>query len=267
MEQEKPTPTKTKKTKAEIARENGKKGGRPRGSRTKKGPAEKAAQSLKEAAAKTRARQRDEQKPGEKPDETSAPIILLLQACTAKEQAFILELVAHPDEPHRHAFRRAGFSAADDDVADSNAARVLSRDRVQRALEALRAEVLARRIESAVMDGEEAMERITRFGRADIGLVLGPEDPLSRLPESIRLCIKSVRETKYGRVIELHDALRANEDLAKAAGRLKETHEHKHTLRPLTDEEVRQLPDDALEQALAGARALRAVLGGGSAHA
>lgn len=169
------------------------------------------------------------------PTHTETPVpadtlaVTLLRACTGREQAFILELVAHPDLTHREAFRRAGYcKGSADNSLDANAAKVLKRDRVQKALIALRTVALESKVAAVVMTGEEALERLSTFARADIGQILGPDDVLSKLPPEVRQTIKAVRPTRYGRVIELFDSLRATELMAKAAGKLTEKHEHEH---------------------------------------
>lgn len=164
----------------------------------------------------------------ETPVPADALAVTLLRACTGREQAFILELVAHPDLTHREAFRRAGFSWKSDNSIDANGSKVLRRDRVKKALAALRTAALESKVAAVVMTGEEALERLSTFARADIGQILGPDDPLSKLSLEVRQTIKAVRPTRYGRVIELFDSLRATELMAKASGKLTEKHEHDH---------------------------------------
>ena len=164
--------------------------------------------------------------------ETPAPAVNplaldLLQACTPHEQAFILELVAHPELPQYEAYRRSGYGPnSSDDTADANARKVLARDRVQAALNALRRNVLEIKATEAVMTGEEALGRLSLYARSDIGQIVGPDHPISKLPREARLVIKAVRPTRYGDVIELYDAMRATELMAKAGGKLKDHVEH-----------------------------------------
>jgi hypothetical protein len=113
-------------------------------------------------------------------------------------------------------YELAGYKG-EGNVRRANACKLLTRDRISAAIAAR----LASRVERlSVMDGDEAMGRITMYARGDIGKVLGPNDPLSKLPEDVRLLIKSVREGKFGRHIEMYDALKANELLATAGGKL-----------------------------------------------
>lgn len=120
---------------------------------------------------------------------------------------------------------------------------------------------MAQRVERLqIMDGDEAMGRMTLFARSDIGKVLGPNDPLSRLPENVRLTIKSVADTKFGRRIELHDALRAVETIAKASGRLKDHHQHEYEFKAVTEEDLVGMSDEDVEQALAAARQVAKLL-------
>lgn len=142
---------------------------------------------------------------------------------TAKELLFVEHYFAAANFNASVAYQLAGFQSTPGSVR-GNASRLIARDRVQQAVSARMAALVQQaRTGGGVMNGDEAMERLSLYARADIGKVLGPEDPIAKLPDEIRLCVKSVRETKYGRVIELHDALHATETLGKAAGRLKET--------------------------------------------
>lgn len=163
-----------------------------------------------------------------KPVPANTLAVTLLRACTGREQAFVLELVAHPDLTHREAFTRAGYSGKSDISIDANAAKVLRRDRVAKALAALRTEKLSHQVQTVVMTGDEALARLTQYARADIGAVLGPDSAISNLPAEVRQSIKAIRPGRYGTVIELHDAMRATELMAKAGGKLAEKHEHEH---------------------------------------
>lgn len=80
----------------------------------------------------------------------------------------------------------------------------------------------------AIMTGQEALERLSNHARADVWpAILGRNDPIAKLPLEVRICIRSVRPTKEGRVIELYDGQRATELLAKAGGALTDKVEHK----------------------------------------
>jgi phage terminase small subunit len=91
--------------------------------------------------------------------------------------------------------------------------------RIEKAADAIQADTIIR---TKIMGGDEALERLSLYARADIGAVLGPDDPISQLPAEVRATIKGVRETPHGRNIELYDSMRATELLAKAGGKLKE---------------------------------------------
>lgn len=181
---------KPKLTKAEAARLNGRKGTRPR----------------------KPASQRAIQSPAiENPFKLSPRELLFVEAYSGAAQ-----FQAGP------AYQLTGFKGKPA-TARVLGSRMLTRDHVQRAL----AQKLAQRVERLkLMDGDEALERLSLYGRADIGKVLDPNDPLAKLPDEVRLCIKSVRPNQFGRVIELHDAMHAAEVLAKVAGKLVDKHEH-----------------------------------------
>jgi hypothetical protein len=104
----------------------------------------------------------------------------------------------------------------------ANACRLIGRDRIGLAI----ARKVAERTQRLqAMAGDEALERLTRVGRSTIRELLPPGHYLRALPDEVLMLVKSVRPTKYGDVIEVHDAMRAVELLAKAAGKLKDVHE------------------------------------------
>lgn len=197
----------SKLSKAEAARLNGQNGGRPRKDGSK--PKPKTERASVSTAPET-------QKPT-----APAPAVDNPHNLDPRELLFVECYCGVSRFNASDAYLRSGYKGTPGKVSGL-AARLIARDRVA----AMVADRLGERIRAVQMDGDEAIERLSRFARADIGQVLGPDDPLSKLPDEIRLCIKTVRPTQHGRVIELYDAMRATEDLAKAAGRLKETHEH-----------------------------------------
>lgn len=115
------------------------------------------------------------------------------------------------------AYRIAGY-AGTGSGARVNASKLLTSTNVAAAIaERREAKELA-----LVMGGDEAMQRLSVIGRADIGNVLAPDDPINKLPAEVRATIKSVKPGRYGRTLELHDSMKAIELCAKAGGKLKE---------------------------------------------
>jgi hypothetical protein len=74
-----------------------------------------------------------------------------------------------------------------------------------------------------VLTGDEALARLSSIARADITLFLPKTHRLRKLPADLRVLIKAIRPTAHGEYLELHDAMRATELLARAGGKLKET--------------------------------------------
>lgn len=145
---------------------------------------------------------------------------------TSKETAFVAAYLGGAARGNgAKAAVLAGYAKGS---AKVTASRLLRKPNVKLALANFRdglanqAAAAAHIVQSKVMSGEEALERLTLYARADIGRVLGENDPLSKLPDEVRATIKSVRPSRYGRTIELHDSMRATELLAKAGGKLKE---------------------------------------------
>lgn len=186
-------------TRSEAARLNGQRGGRPRKSRDVS-----AGESTERPQATDRA------------DDPAFALTANPFGLTAREQRFVEAYVA---DPNAHAAYKLAHPRCSDRTAYTNGAAVLRKTHIQQALDAERRAQWVRR----QMDGDEALARIANVARGDIGDVLPESDRLKLLPEDVRRRIKSIRETKYGREIVLYDALHANEVIAKATGKLKET--------------------------------------------
>lgn len=215
-------------SKAEAARLNSKKGGRPRKTRDASPPPSVSAPTETNPPA----------------PETDASALNNPFNLTAKELLFVAAYCGAALGNATKAYALAGFKGTGS-VARSNACNLLAKDRVAKAVGA----GLAKRVEQlSVMDGEEALQRISRFARADIRAVLGDDDPIAQLPADVACLIKSVTPTRYGRRIELYDALRANELVAKASGKLRELH----------DVRVTRSLEDILAEANAAEQAKRA---------
>jgi hypothetical protein len=116
------------------------------------------------------------------------------------------------------AYIQAGFKSSS---GRSNAARLLRRPRIARAIQARLA---------PVMLGDEALARLTLHARFDIRKLFPGRPEIAALPDEVALAIKSVWPTKYGYRIEVYDGQHALALLAKSDGRLKETVKVEHTL-------------------------------------
>lgn len=144
---------------------------------------------------------------------------------TDKEQRFVDALIGPAEGNGAKAAELAGYAKGS---AKVTASRLLKKAKIQAALVSARADRVSKALQaddivrSRVMSGDEALERLTTFARVDATEFLPEGDPLRDLPADLRVCIKAVKETKFGRNIEFHDAMRATELLAKAGGKLKE---------------------------------------------
>jgi phage terminase small subunit len=111
-----------------------------------------------------------------------------------------------------------------------NAARLLTNEHIQ---DAIAAKLLPRLKALAIMDGDEALEGISSMGRVDIRTLFNPETgallKMAQWPAATADAVKTITPNKYGTKIELYDKLRARELMAKVAGRLVERHDLKHT--------------------------------------
>lgn len=207
-------------TKSEAARLNGKRGGRPKKadsarnispSETHGTHASKTQETQETHAAVTS----DVLPPLDNPHGLSPRELLFVEAyCgVAKFNA-------------AQAYKLAGYKVSPSSHASASA-RLCGKVRVTEAIAARLAVAVAR---LKIMGGDEALERLSLYARADIGKVLHPDDPLAKLPDDIRLTIKAVRPNAYGRTIELFDSMKATELMAKSAGKLKEVVQVEHTL-------------------------------------
>jgi hypothetical protein len=196
--------------KSDAARLNGKKGGRPK----------KAGTSRESAPQETHASIPTET---QEPTETHAAAPLdNPHGLTPRELLFVEAYCGVANFQPLAAYTLAGYKPD-----AGNAQKLTVRYRVAQAI-AGRIAVKAARLR--VMDGDEALERLTLYARADIGKVLDPTDRIARLPDDIRLTIKTVRPGAHGRTIELYDSMKATELMAKSAGKLKDIVKVEHTL-------------------------------------
>lgn len=224
-------------TKAEAAKLNGKKGGRPR-----KHPLPVMAQAADTPSAPPVETHSDPET-HETHETCQAPVEVLDSfenpfGLTPRELLFVEAYVGVAGLNASEAYRLAGFQCAPESVGP-NAGRLIKKDRVAAAVHAR----LAARVQQLrIMDGDEALARITTFARADIRKLFPPESAIAKLDDATAACIKSVTPNKYGIRIELVDPLRANELMAKVAGKLKETVKVEHTL-----EEIMALANKAPE--------------------
>lgn len=94
----------------------------------------------------------------------AATVNPLLVACTRKEQAFLLNLIADPEGNQTRAYERAGFKARGDS-ARANAAKCLAKDRVRAAFESLHRAILEGKQSKAIADATERREFLTLMQR------------------------------------------------------------------------------------------------------
>lgn len=203
-------------TKSEAAKLNGKKGGRPR---KHKGDAPKST-PVQETHATQETHETHEA------PVTAAPPLENPFGLTPRELLFVEAYCGVANFNASDAYRAAGYEGKPASVS-ANAARLIGSDRVSKAVSA---KLSARVQQLRIMDGDEALTRISTFARADIRKLFPPESRIAQLPDEVAACVKSITPNKFGLRIELIDPLRANELMAKVAGRLKETIKVEHTL-------------------------------------
>jgi phage terminase small subunit len=134
------------------------------------------------------------------------------------------------------AYRRAGGSAKKDQTMGASSTEILKKPKVKQFINSFS----KNRIKAAIMSKEEMMERLTSFGRSSIFDVAEIEDHTEmesddddglvffgsklrvknkdKIPDSLRGFIKSVKKSKNGLEVTLHDTLSAMKQLADLGG-------------------------------------------------
>ena len=121
---------------------------------------------------------------------------------------------------------RAAHPRASQRTAETQGSEYLKRPEVQRLLELHRKE----RRQRLQMEADEAIERLTRIGRADIRNFFknGRVIPIEQIPDAEADAVKSIKLAADGTItIQLYDKLRALEMLAIDAGRIRPQRNHK----------------------------------------
>lgn len=162
-----------------------------------------------------------------KPDDVDA------EGLTPRELLFVEAYCGAANFVAIKAYEVAGYSMRGrNNSVYANAANVLRKPKVQDAI-AVRLSARVERLR--IMDGDEALERLSLYARSSIKALLDESDPLRQLPDDVLATVKAIRPGRYGRTLELYDALQATQLMAKAHGKLRDhvDHEHKFTLEDL----------------------------------
>ena len=164
--------------------------------------------------------QRRELRPGKSRRPRSDPDRL-----THSEELFALEYLANGY--NATAAYKAVHPRASQRTAEVNGSRILRKAEVSRFVAGERA---ARKKRLRVF-GDEALELISLYARADIGALFkdGRLMKLDEMPLNVRRTIKSIRDTTQGPVIVLHDAMEAARLMAIADGELSTSVKHAHS--------------------------------------
>ena len=120
---------------------------------------------------------------------------------------------------------KAAHPKASQRTAEVEGSKTLRKPEVSRFIDAER----AARKKRLRMDGDEALEAITVYARADIGELFNQNGellPIHQIPLRVRRAIKSIKHTPSGPVVSMYDALEASRLMAIAGGELKQKHQH-----------------------------------------
>lgn len=195
-----------KRSKAEAARENGKKGGRPR---------KRAEAAGRQRSANT--------------------------GLTRLQERFVNEYVANPQVPLAEVYRKAGFRASTPEVARANAGKLLRLHHVARAIQAANDEARER----AQLDGEEELRLLRSFMLLDPACIYDSEGnvlPVREWPVEARLALEAMTPNRYGTRFEFSSKIPAAEIRLKVSGRLREHVDVSHPV-PLFALAVEDRPD------------------------
>jgi phage terminase small subunit len=147
-------------------------------------------------------------------------------ALNANERFFALEYLI--DRNGTRAYKSSHPRCASHNTAAVQASRLLRKPKVKAFIE----QELGTRAARLQMSGDEALAYISIIARADIGDAYdedGHVQPVHLWPESLRLAVKTLKPGPLGVTIVLHDKLKAAELMARAAGKLKDAVDLKHT--------------------------------------
>lgn len=170
------------------------------------------------------------------PAQVVVPPVANPHSLSPKELLFVESYTGISKFNASDAYVRAGFKPS-----RHNAARLITRDNVATAI----AERLGSRLRTLQMDGDEALEGISRIARADVRKVLteaGDVRPIHELDDDTADAIQSIKvverrvpdgvdehgkikyEVEYTKEFKFYDKLDARKTMAKAAGKLIERH-------------------------------------------
>lgn len=125
---------------------------------------------------------------------------------------------------------KAAHPRASQRTAEVNGSRTLRKTEVAAFLKQQEADRRAR----LQMDGDEALEGITRIARADPRRLFRDNRlmPISEWPDDAADCVKALKPTPFGTSVVLYDKLKARELMAINAGKIRQRVDHKHTFDP-----------------------------------
>jgi hypothetical protein len=150
-------------------------------------------------------------------------------ALRASRRRFVLEFLANGGNATRAYL--ATHPEASVRTAGTEGWRLLKNPEIAAAIEKGR-EASFKRLE---MSGDEAVALLSISARADIGDAFderGKMLPLHLWPERLRLAVRTVKPTRKGLAITLHDGLKARELMAMVQGRLRASVELHHSFDP-----------------------------------
>ena len=149
-----------------------------------------------------------------------------LSQLSDQDELFALEYLANGCNATA-AYRAAHPRCKNNNTAAVQAHRLLRKPKIA----AFIREEQAARKKRLRMDGDEALEGITRHARADIRKLFkdGKLIPLDQVPEEIADAVKAIKHTPFGPTVVMYDKLKALKLMAIAGGALKQRQDHKHT--------------------------------------
>jgi hypothetical protein len=136
---------------------------------------------------------------------------------TLREEAFVTAVTGVAIGNATQAYALAGYSTVGlGATVRSNAANLLKKPRVRRALVARR-RALRARLDGA-MEREEAFRRLSVIARGDPRDIWAHEPLIAGMPDHVAACVKGVVRTEQGLRIDIYDRVHALEVVGKWLG-------------------------------------------------
>lgn len=147
-----------------------------------------------------------------------APATIPSVTLTLVQETFALAWLANGF--NASAAYRASHPAASVPTSSVEGCRLLAHPKVRAYLEPL----IKEQLDARKIDAEEALANLGDYTRADVALLYDEKDvlrPVREWPESIKKCVRSIKDGPYGKTITLEPRFQSNALVLQIAGKVK----------------------------------------------